>query len=125
MKLVDQYIDPDAAAAARRRLREAGIASRVDSMDPHSVQPSKSGTTHIGLWVLDDEQFEDALRALEDPAYLVQRKLSPNEIDRLEASAEKGLQPGERLARNAMTLLLFLCLLGLVVFTAVDFFIGL
>ena len=40
MKLVDQYIDPNMATAARVRLRIAGIAAFVDSMDPHAIQPS-------------------------------------------------------------------------------------
>lgn len=124
MKLVDQFVDPTEAAAARRRLREAGVACRVDSMDPHSVLPSKSGATHIGLWVLLDEQFEDALQILQQPAHLPRRILSPAEMDEIEASADRqGRQ--RRLADKVMTVLLLACLLALIVFTAADFFLDL
>lgn len=124
MKLVDQYIDPVEAAAARGRLRAAGIACLVDRMDPHSIQPSKSGATHLGLWILADDQYEDALRLLEDPAHLPRRSLSPDEVKRLEAAAE-GRSRSKRLADNALAALLFACLLGLILFTAADFFLDL
>lgn len=124
MKLVDQYIDPKEAAAVRSRLRQAGIACIVDSMDPHSVQPSKSGATHIGLWVLAEAQYEDALRMLEDPAYLPPHGLSPQEIELLEADAARRTK-SKRLSDIALAALLFACLLGLILFTAADFFLDL
>ena len=125
MKLVNQYLDPNEAAAARARLRHAGIASRVDTMDPHNIQPSKSGVTHIGLWVLLDDQLEDAVLILENPAHRPQRILDPAEIDRLEAAAEKSSGPPRPLRKKIQAALLFACLLGLIVYSAVDYFIGL
>ena len=124
MKLLDQYIDPGEAAAARSRLRRAGIACIVDSMDPHSIQPSKSGATHIGLWVLADDQYEDALQMLANPAHVPRRSLSPDEISRLEADADKRSK-SKRLTDKALAALLFACLLGLIVFTAADYFLDL
>ena len=124
MKLVDQYIDPSEAAAARRRLRQAGIACIVDSIDPHSIQPSKSGATHIGLWVVAEGQYEDALQLLEDPAYQPRQRLSLNEMDLLEAEAVKRTK-SRRLTDRLLTVVLFACLLGLILYTAVDFFLDL
>jgi len=124
VKLVDQFVDPTEAAAARRQLREAGIACRVDSMDPHSVLPSRSGATHIGLWVLLDDQFEDALQILEKPAHRPRRILSPAEIEEVESSADRQTRR-RRLGDKALTVLLLACLFALIVFTAVDFFLDL
>ena len=124
MKLVNQYLDPDEAATARQSLRDAGVASIVDTMDPHSVQPSKSGVTHIGLWVLVDDQLEDAIEILENPGYVPQKFLSPREIEILETAAEKRAQSARRPTDRLMALIFFFCLLGLIAFTAVDFFLG-
>lgn len=123
MKLVDQYIDPGEAAAARHRLRQAGIACVVDKMDPHSILPSKSGATHIGLWILAEDQYEDALQLLEDPAHVPRYSSSLDEIDLLEAAAARHSR-SKRLSDKALAALLFACLLGLIVFTAADFFLG-
>jgi len=122
MKLVDQYIDPNDAATARRSLRDAGVASHVDSMDPHSVLPSKSGATHLGLWVLLDDQYQDAVQVLENPSHRPVRILSPGEIDEIEACAEKQNKQA-RLKDAILAALLFACLLALIVFTALDFFL--
>ena len=123
MKLLDLYIDPADAATARGRLRQAGIASAVAPMDPHSVQPSKSGATRIGLWVLVDAQFEDALRVLEDPAYRPQRVLSAAEIDRLE-TAEVQRARKQRNSDKLLLWVLFSLLLALISLAAAEFFIG-
>lgn len=125
MKLLDQYIDPNQAAAARHRLREAGIASWVDTMDPHSIQPSRSGTTHIGLWVLQDDQFDDAIKILVDPEHVARVILSPDQIDRLESSAEKQSKPKRPFSEVVMTIALLAGLMALILYTAIDFFIGL
>lgn len=123
MKLVHPYLDPNEAAEARQKLRQAGIASLVDAMNPHSVQPSRSGATHVGLWVLVDEQLEDAVEVLENPQYVPQRILQPAEIEQLEASAERG-KMSRRLLEKAMLLVLFVGLMALIVFTAVDFLLN-
>ncbi len=120
MKLVHPYLDPSEAAEARQKLREAGIASVVDAMNPHSVQPSRSGATHVGLWVLVDEQLEDAVEVLENPHHVPGHVLDPAEIERLEASADRAKLSRRRLDK-AMLLALFAGLMALIVFTAVDF----
>ena len=124
MKLLNQYIDPKDAAEDKSRLRAAGIASRVGAMDPHVIQPSKSGATHTGLWVLADDQLEDAIRILEDPGHKPRRVLSPREIDRLEASMDKQTRAPRRFDR-VWVLFLFAILIGLILFTAADYFPGL
>ena len=76
MKLVAHYIDPGEASAAKSRLCEAGVMAEVASVDPHIIRPSKSGAERIGLWVVYDDQFEDALLLLENSDHVPQRKTS-------------------------------------------------
>ena len=120
MKLVHPYLDPNEAAEARRKLRDAGIASIVDAMNPHSVQPSRSGATHVGLWVLVDEQLEDAVEVLENPRHVPGQVLDTAEIERLEASADRAKRSRRRLDK-AIMLALFAGLMALIVLTAIEF----
>lgn len=124
MKLLNQYLDPQDAALAKDQLRMAGIASLVEVMDPHSVQPSKSGATHIGLWVLVDEQLDDAIRVLEDPRHVPARVLTHREIDQLEQRAEKKVAK-TRIADKTLVWLLIMLLMSLVSFSVADFFLDL
>ena len=122
MKLLNQYLDPEDAAEAKSSLREAGIASLVEAMDPHSVQPSKSGATHVGLWVLLDDQLQDAIKVLEDPAHVPSRILTHREIDQLEGKAENRVAKG-RFADKLLVWLLLTGLMSLIIFTVADFFL--
>ncbi len=125
MKLVDQFIDPDRATAARARLRAAGIAALLDTLDPHHIQPSKSGKTRIGLWIIDDEQHTDAIQVLIDPGHQPQRVYHPEEIARLEVSADKKSRVWHRPGGIAFALLFAAGLLALIAYGALQFFRGL
>ena len=122
MKLLNRYLDPADAADARELLRRAGIASLVEAMDPHSVQPSKAGATHVGLWVLADDQLADAIRVLENPEHVPARILNPREIERLENRANRRVHKS-RLLDKAFVLVLVMILMTLVAYTAVEFFL--
>ena len=80
MKLIHQYIDLGEASDAKSRLSEAGIMAEVSLVDPHIIQPSKSGAQRIGLWVVNDNQFKDALRLLENTAPVPQQYTSLEEM---------------------------------------------
>lgn len=79
MKLVTHFIDPGEASAAKSRLCEAGVMVEIGIVDPHIIQPSKSGAERIGLWVVDDDQLEDARLLLENSDHVLRRKTSPLE----------------------------------------------
>ena len=64
MQLISYYIDPGEASAARDKLEKAGIAAELRNVDPHVMQPSKSGSERIGLFVKSDDQFDDAVSCL-------------------------------------------------------------
>ena len=87
MQLLTQFIDPVDAAAAKARLADAGIMVKSKSVDPHIIQPSKSGSQRIGLWVVFDDQFDDAVQLLQDPNHIPQRVISRDEMRALESSA--------------------------------------
>ena len=91
MKLVTHYIDPGEATAAKSRLCEAGVMAEVSIVDPHIIRPSKSGAERIGLWVVFDDQFEDALRLLENPDHIPQRKTNLAEMNESNSTAGKSL----------------------------------
>ena len=67
MKLLTHFVDPGEASAAKSRLCDAGIPAEVTSVDPHILRPSKSGAERIALWVVSDDQFDDALALLKSP----------------------------------------------------------
>ena len=98
MQLLTQYLDPADASAANQQLRAAGVLCQVRDVDPHVIQPSKSGTRRIGLWVVFDDQFDDAVALLQDPSHQPERPLS--EADMQAAEAQQGAS-GDQL-RQAM-----------------------
>ena len=88
MKLVTHFIDPGEASAAKSRLCEAGIMVEVTSVDPHIVRPSKSGAERIGLWVVFEDQIEDAILLLENPDHVPKRITSLNVINETESQTD-------------------------------------
>ncbi len=89
MQLLTQFIDPVDAAAAKARLADAGIMVKSKSVDPHIIQPSKSGSQRIGLWVVFDDQFDDAVQLLQDPDHVPERIISCDDMRALESSATR------------------------------------
>ena len=122
MKLVDQYIDPATANAARVRLRIAGIATHVEPIDP---QPGESVKRRVGLWVLVESQHEDAIKVLVNPRHQPRNPLGLDEISRLEAAVEKRPPPPRKWSEVALTLALVAGLLALIGYTALEFYLGL
>lgn len=93
MKLVKQFIDPGEASKANRRLRRAGVMTTLTGYDPHVLKKAEAKTLRIGLWVVFDDQLDDAARLLEDPEHLPRRVVSRQEMNRLE-TAELNSQSG-------------------------------
>lgn len=90
MKLVTHFIDPGEASAAKSRLCEAGVTAEIGVVDPHIIQPSKSGAERIGLWVVCDDQLEDA-RLLLNSDHAPRRKASPLETTERNSPSSKSL----------------------------------
>ena len=91
MKLVTHFIDPTEASAAKSRLCKAGVMAEVSSVDPHIIRPSKSGAERIGLWVVHDDQLEDALFLLENPDHVLPRITPFSQMKDSDPSESKSL----------------------------------
>ena len=119
MQLVTQFIDPSDATEANSRLRKAGVMTEITSLDPHIMSSSRTGALRIGLWVVFEDQFDDAVRLLEDPDHVPHRVISLSEMNRIKSTTRNSwLESGKKRLANLATLIFAACLLGLVVYVA-------
>ena len=85
MKLLQRFGSPIEAQQACDFLRQHGIAAQVTGADDLggiaqlSRKPGRSK-----LWVMLDEQYEDALQLLENPDHQVEHPLEPEHIELLD-----------------------------------------
>ena len=123
MQLVTQFIDPSDATEASTRLREAGVMTEITSLDPHIMSSSRTGALRIGLWVVFEDQFDDAVRLLEDPDHVPQRVISLSEMDKIKSTARASwFKSGQKMLKNLATIFFGACLLGLVVYVAIGLY---
>jgi hypothetical protein len=119
MQLVTQFIDPSDATEANSRLRKAGVMTEITSLDPHIMSGSRTGALRIGLWVVFEDQFDDAVRLLEDPDHVPHRVISISEMNRIKPTTDDSwLESGQRKLAILATLIFGACLLGLIVYVA-------
>ena len=125
MQLVTQFIDPSDATEANSRLRKAGVMTEITSLDPHIMSRSRTGALRIGLWVVFEDQFDDAVRLLEDPDHVPHRVISLSEMDRIKSiTQDSWLKSGHKKLQVLATLIFGACLLGLVAYVVTGFLNG-
>ena len=106
MQLITQFIDPSDATEANSRLRRAGVMTEITSLDPHIMSNSRTGALRIGLWVVFEDQFDDAVRLLEDPDHVPHRVISLSEMSRIKSTTDDSwLESGQRKLANLATLM--------------------
>ena len=114
MKLIRLYIDPSDANEANTRLRKAGVMTKITFVDPHNIKPSKSGAVRVGLSVVFDDQFEDAVELLENPDHVPKRIISMAEMSDIESAAPGNrFMSGKKLAGVVALIIFGLCLFGI------------
>lgn len=119
MKLLTQFVDPADAAEANTRLRAAGIMTETGSVDPHIMKPSKSGAVRIGLWVVFDDQFDDAVILLQNPDHVPTRRISAEEMKAAHAAGGRQFRRRDRRSLYRLIgIVIGICLLGIVVLLA-------
>ena len=119
MQLVTQFIDPSDATAANSRLRKAGVMTEITSLDPHIMSGSRTGALRIGLWVVFEDQFDDAVQLLEDPDHVPHRVISLSEMNTINSTTrDNWFRSGQKKLGILATLIFAACLLGLVVYVA-------
>ena len=95
-------------------LEANGIAAFVSSKWSMRLGSIFTGAFEAGLWVVLDEQFDDALQLLNDPTHEVSRRLSQAEI----ANIRQSIQNGDK---SVVLKVLFQLLLGALAFVALVF----
>ena len=116
MKLLTEYETTSEADSASLRLELKGIATFVSSRNTLGFPPGTIGPPGIGLWVVVDDQYEDAMALLLDPDHTVSNALTPEEIETIRNGIRGGDMSSvfEVLAWMSGVLLLFVGIVYLV-----------
>ncbi len=125
MRLLTYFADPADASRLSARMRAAGVMTRIGGVDPHVYRPPRADAMRVGVWVVLDDQLADAVRLLDDPAHVPRRVLSAEEMDRIEEAAGAPPTPLRKWLDRGLILLLGTVLLGLILFTLIDFIVSL
>ena len=90
VKLLSTYSSVSDAEDRSRFLESKGIAAFVSSK--HSMRLGRyfTGAFRVGLWVILDEQYDDAIRVLNDSHHEVSYKLPQSEIAAIRQSINTG-----------------------------------
>lgn len=96
MKLLDQYFTVANAEEDARKLNDEGVMTFISATNSHSMSPM-SGAAKVGLWIVLNHQYLDAVELLRDPTHQVKNPITRAEMDELRESAEK--QFSNRLVR--------------------------
>jgi hypothetical protein len=94
--------------------------TEITSLDPHIMSSSRTGALRIGLWVVFEDQFDDAVRLLENPDHVPQRVISLSEMDKIKPTARGSrFKSGQKMLKKLATIVFGACLLGLLVYVAI------
>jgi hypothetical protein len=74
------------------------------------MQPSRSGSQRIGLWVVYADQFDDAVQLLQNPAHVPRRIVSQDEM--VEARAGGSATRLLRRCKGPLAIIIAIGLLG-------------
>ncbi len=88
MKLIREYDDVNEAEIISSSLREKGVMTKVTSADSQRLGRFKSGSIKVGLWVMFEEQFIDAVEILKNPDHELEYKIPVDEMHRIETEAK-------------------------------------
>ena len=94
MKLLTEYESSAEADTASHRLEIKGIATYVSSRHHMGFPEGSVGPPGTGLWVVLDDQYEDAMALLFDPDHSVRNALLPEEIQSIKKDIHSGDMSG-------------------------------
>lgn len=89
MKLISEYYSEADAEAAGQRLRTRGILTHVSSTNSHRLSRRFTGAFKVGLWVVVDNQYQDACRILSGQQCKVRDPLDEEQMMALESFARQ------------------------------------
>ena len=68
MKLLNKYLTLTDAEDMAERLENQGIVTHISSKRSHSLASHRTGAINVGLWVILENQYQDALKNAIDAA---------------------------------------------------------
>ena len=90
MKLVTEFLSPGEAELAATHLEAAGIATYVSNGDSARIPVASSNAGGIGLWVVVDEQLDDACALLDNPDHEVRYVLTAAQKNEIQTILRDG-----------------------------------
>lgn len=91
MKLITEYDNAHEADVAALHYREKGILTHVSSRYSNGLRVI-TGATTVGLWVVLDEQYQDALALKQDREHQPANALTEHEMTELENLAKNTVE---------------------------------
>jgi len=89
MKLLDSSFSQNDANGISGFLRQHGILTFISSKDSHRMGSFLTAATTVGVWVVLDEQYNDALNLLKNPEHEVSNPLSMEEMQIIESQTNQ------------------------------------
>jgi hypothetical protein len=124
MKLVTQYFHYHEAEETSDRLRRAGVMTVALGKGFRTLGVKMTGMYQASLWVVFDDQFDDANKLLENPDHIPSRKMTTEEMNELEESIKKEqFLKGQLFIRKSATVvlaLLLVCVLAYVIWGVIN-----
>ncbi len=88
MILIRQYHSVDSAQNDGRRLESRGIPTHVSSKASQSLSSSRTGAISVGLWVLLNHQYDDAVAYLNNRRHKITTGITAEEMKFLKEQAK-------------------------------------
>jgi len=113
MKLLKQYYSLEDAEALSRRLEKKGIAIFISSRRSHNLGGLFTGAFKVGVWVILNHQYQDAIQLVANKRHEVLNPLTEDEIQHLKTDM-KGKTAGALLFTLLKLIVLFVIIIGAV-----------
>ena len=124
MKLVTEFYDLPEAEKISNRMRRAGVMTVVTSKRSYKLSRVKTGALKVGLWVVLDEQYQDAVQLLENHDHKPKRVIPLSEMDEIQNLARLHFGSGmKKLIEKSAALFFGGILLALVIFVVIGLII--
>lgn len=112
MRILQHFNTAKDAEAVGRTLEDHGIATFVSGTSEEWAGGPISGPAGAALYVIVDQQYEDAVRLLDNPDHEVRFTLSPDDISHIRSS----LHPASAVRSMLPVLVGLLLLVGIFAF---------
>ncbi|MGY6587330.1 MAG: hypothetical protein ACXIUB_03475 [Wenzhouxiangella sp.] len=86
--MVERYASRSEAMERAAFLQANGIATHVSDMTAMRLNLAHQGRFRAGLWVVFEDQYQDAAALLANPDHRVEKALSPEEMQHIQSGGE-------------------------------------